>query len=266
MPRRQHERKLRVVSRLLVAKRFKLGHQLRDRQIDLAVVNSAPGLLIRIDADHDPRAVFQNRVEQRVAELGAVAAEAGAPQRLRISAREVLRDTENRRRIFVARAQRRAQRLVQQHRHHFRQMSPLRNQPHQLHRIRRPAFFGGRVQRCDVVVGHRANRAHQPAMNFPFGQRPRHRLEDRRAQREGVRKFGLGMKRRAEKSRFPFFVLRRRRQNVVRLARSLASSPHRCTTTNPAPASPPASAGCRRPNARDFRFRRASRGNAWDGR
>src|ERR1035437_4409372 len=104
----EHERELRVARRMLVDKRLKFGYQLGDRKIDRPIMDSAPGFRIRIDADDDSRAILQNRVEQRVAELGAFAAEGRAAQRLRIPAREIVRDTPDRCGVFVSRAERRA--------------------------------------------------------------------------------------------------------------------------------------------------------------
>ena len=184
-------------------------------------VQAAPRLVVVVDGERDARRARQDGVEQRLAELGTVALDAGAADRVRVGEGAAVGEAPERRRSrrghAVGRGQRRAERLVQQHRQQLAEVGVASRRG----RGRRRGTPAGPAaaavgERREVVVRVGAEGAAQAGVDLVLRQRAGHRLEDRAPEVEDVPR-ELEVEERA----LPLLELRRRRQHVVGLARRL---------------------------------------------
>ena len=113
-------------------------------------------------------------------------------------------------------AQRRTERLVEDHREQLAHRRPLGGQAEECGGVLGATDGGRRVQRREVVVVVRAQRPAQSGVDLRLGQRPLHRLEHRPAEVEVVVR-ELEVEERA----LPLLELRRRGQHVVGTAGGL---------------------------------------------
>ena len=250
------------------ASTVELVEQHRDGEGDAAVgcLQAAHRLVVVVDGERDARRVRQDGVEQRLAQLDAVAVDAGAADRVRVGERAAggrgptapPRRPPARRRASSAsgRASRTAAPGAA-----CRGRAASAPRPRKASRYARRPCAAAVGERREVVVGVGAERAAQAGVDLGLGQRAGHRLEDRAAEVEDVAR-ELEVEERA----LPLLELRRRREHVVGLARRLGQGDVDDDDEVEGVAAPRASARCRRASAPGSPTRRAAPGSGPGGR
>ena len=189
--------------------------QLRHGEVNLAVavLHELEDLVVLVRREDEARATGEQLLEEHVAEERRSRRRLeGTLNRHRVLHRRLMAACVERRRRGRAVRQRRAERPVEEHRRDRYELRVLgEHLERALHHL--AAVRGGQLAQLGerVVAGQVAHGAQQARVDLGLRQRPRKRLEERRAEVEEVPR-----PLEVEERRLPLLVLRRGRQHVVR--------------------------------------------------